>query len=215
MLRKSPIVDALFPGVRGSILGATLLRPEKEWYLSELAGFLEMRPSSLQREVEALAMAGILEQRKDGRRVYLRPDPRSPVLSDLKSLFQKTSGTMHVLRDALDGSDERVRLAFLYGSMARSGEQTASDVDLLVIGGAGLSELAPHLRRAERTLGRPVNATVYSVGEFRRKARGQDHFLNSVLQSEKLFVKGNELELSRVVGQGRRKGPPDEQVGAR
>jgi predicted nucleotidyltransferase len=205
-MRKSPILDALFPGVRGSILAATLLRPDKEWYLSELASFLNLRPSSLQREVESLGKAGILEQRKDGGRVYLRPDARSPVLSDLRQLFEKTAGTTFVLRDALDELDGRIRIAFLYGSMARSAESSQSDIDLLVIGEAGLSDLAPHLRRAERLLARPVNVTVFSVAEFRRKARGRDHFLSRVLESDKVFVKGNALELEAIAREGRPEG---------
>ena len=201
-MRKSPIVDVLFPGVRGGILAATLLRPEKEWYLSELANFLDTRPSSLQREVETLSRAGILKQRKDGRRVYLRPDARSPVFSDLKSLFEKTAGMALVLQRALDEFDGRIGFAFVYGSMARSDEGSESDVDLLLAGEAGLSELVPALRQAERHLGRPVNATIFSIDEFRRKAQGQDHFLSEVLKAEKLFVKGNALELARVLGQG-------------
>src|SRR6266446_6711276 len=32
-MRKSPILDALFPEVRQEILAATLLSPEKSWYL--------------------------------------------------------------------------------------------------------------------------------------------------------------------------------------
>lgn len=201
-MRNSPILDALFPGVRGSVLAATFLEPEKEWYLSQLASSLEMQPSSLQREVEALSRAGILKQRKDGRRVYLSPDTQSPVFSELKGLFDKTSGVGPVLEKALHGLEARIRIAFLYGSMARSVESSESDVDLLVVGEAGLSELVPHLRRAERRLARPVNATVFSVREFRRKARSHDHFLSGVLQGEKIFVKGNELELEAITGEG-------------
>jgi predicted nucleotidyltransferase len=192
----------LFPGVRGGILAATLLRPDKEWYLSELASFLETRPSSLQREVEALGRVGILVQRKDGRRVYLRPDTRSPVFSDLKSLFEKTAGATLVLQRVLDEFDGCIRFAFLYGSMARSEEGSESDIDLLIAGEVGLSELVPSLRQAERHLGRPVNATVFSVDEFRRKAQGRDHFLSGVLKAEKVFMKGNALELATVIGQG-------------
>jgi len=201
-MRNSPILDALFSGVRGSVLAATFLRPEKEWYLSELASSLAMQPSSLQREVEALTRAGILKQRKDGRRVYLSPDVQSPVFSELKGLFDKTSGVADVLETALHELKARIRLAFVYGSMARSGESSESDVDLLIVGEVGLSDLVPHLREAERILGRPVNATVFSVMEFRRKARSHDHFLSEVLKEKKLFVKGNQLELAAITGKG-------------
>ena len=68
MRNHSPALDSLFSGTRQAVLAATLTRPDKWWYLSELAEFLHTRPSSLQRELSALAQSGILEQRRDGRR---------------------------------------------------------------------------------------------------------------------------------------------------
>src|ERR1035441_7509025 len=89
IMRRSPIIDALFPEIRGKILAATLTRPEKSWYLSELSTFLHTRPSSLQREVDALSKAGILEQWRDGRRLYFKADTNSPILSALQRLSHK------------------------------------------------------------------------------------------------------------------------------
>ena len=197
-MRKSPIVDALFPDIRGRILAATLQRPDKPWYLSELSIFLGTRPSSLQREVDALTKAGILEQWREGRRVYLKPDRKSPVFADLRQLFEKTTGLIPVLQQELASLEDRIRCAFLYGSTARSREVSDSDVDMMVIGTAGLSDLIPGLRRAERKLGRPVNATVYSTEEFQQKVRSRDHFLNAVLAGPKQFIKGSVDELAAV-----------------
>ncbi len=199
-MRRSPVIRALFPSVRGRILAATLMRPEKQWYLSELAAFLHTQPSSLQREVDALSKVGILEQCRDGRRVYLKPDIQSPVFPDLKSLFDKTTGLIPILQQELEYLGNKVQLAFLYGSMARSQEGSRSDVDLLVVGQVGLADLVPAVRNAEQSLGRPVNPTVFSAKEFSRKARTHDHFLTTVLEGEKQFVKGGESELEAITG---------------
>ena len=201
IMRRSPIIDALFPEIRGKILAATLTRPEKSWYLSELSTFLHTRPSSLQREVDALSKAGILEQTRDGRRVYLKPNALSPVFIDLKNLIAKTAGLVPVLKSALEELGDGIQVAFLYGSMARSEEVSESDVDLMVIGTVSLSEMVPALRRAEAILGRSVNPTVYSLEEFGRKARAHDHFLSTVLGGAKQFVKGNERELEEIIGE--------------
>jgi predicted nucleotidyltransferase len=205
-MRKSPILAALFPETRSRVLGAMLLRPEKDWYLTELAAFLHTQPSSLQREMDALSRAGILKQWRDGRRVYVKPDANSPVFSDLRSLFEKTVGIVSILQQELKSFGDRIPLAFLYGSIARSEERSESDVDLMVVGSVGLSELVPLLRRAERTLGRPINPTVFSSKEFARKLRSQDHFLSTVLQDAKLFVKGSEHELEGMAGRRRHPG---------
>jgi len=201
-MRKSPIVDALFPEIRGKILAATLTRPEKRWYLSELSAFLHTQPSSLQREIQSLSKAGILEQARDGRRVYIAPDTRSPVFLDLKGLFDKTAGLVPVLTQALEPFGDRIRVAFLYGSVARSQEGSESDIDLLIVGKVGLADLVPALRSAERTLGRPIAPSVFSAEEFARKACGGDHFVNTVLRGENRFVKGSENELAAIVGEG-------------
>jgi predicted nucleotidyltransferase len=203
-MRKLPILVALFPETRSKVLGAMLLRPEKSWYLTELAAFLHTQPSSLQREMDVLSRAGILKQWRDGRRVYVKPDTNSPVFPDLKSLFDKTMGIVPALQQELKSFDDRIPLAFVYGSIARSEESSESDIDLMVVGSVGLSELVPMLRRVERTMGRPLNPTVFSSKEFARKARAEDHFLSTVLQDAKLFVKGSEHELEAMAGRGRR-----------
>ena len=152
--------------------------------------------------MDALSKAGILEQTRDGRRVYLKPNALSPVFIDLKNLIAKTAGLVPVLKSALEELGDGIQVAFLYGSMARSEESSESDADLMVIGTVGLSEIVPALRRAEAILGRPVNPTVYSIEEFGRKARVHDHFLGTVLSGAKQFVKGSEHELETITGKG-------------
>src|SRR5258708_12470097 len=83
-MRKSPVLNALFPAVRQEILAATLLSPEKSWYLSELASHLGTSPSSLQRELDALTKSGVLDRKEDGRRTYYKPHPASPPFTELR-----------------------------------------------------------------------------------------------------------------------------------
>jgi predicted nucleotidyltransferase len=202
-MRTPAILVALFPETRARMLGTMLLRPEKKWYLTELATFLHTQPSSLQREMDALSKAGLLRQWRDGRRVYLKADTNSPVFQDLRGLFEKTMGIVPLLQQELIAFGDRISLAFLFGSVARSEEGPESDIDLMVVGSVGLSELVPMLRRAERTLGRPLNPTVFSSREFARKVRSEDHFLSTVLHDAKLFIKGSEHELEAMAGRGR------------
>src|ERR1700731_1940326 len=106
-MRIYPILDALFPDIRAKILAALLIHPERSWYLTELANHLGTKPSSLQREVDALSKAGILEQWRDGRRAYFKADTSSPIFPDLRALFEKTAGLVPILRQELDSLGER------------------------------------------------------------------------------------------------------------
>jgi len=197
-MRISKLLAALFPEVRIRILAATILRPEKSWFLTELATFLNTSPSSLQREVESLSEAGILRQWRDGRRLYIAAERDCPIFSDLAHLLEKTAGLIPFMRQEFEPFKKKIQLAFVYGSIAQSLERPDSDIDLMIVGKLGLSDLVPTLRSAEERLGRPVNATIYSIEEFRRKLKTHDHFLTSVLKGNKLFIKGDEHELAAV-----------------
>jgi len=199
-MRKNALaLDSLFPTVRQGVLGATLTRPEKWWYLSELAEFLHTRPSSLQRELRSLEQSGILQQRNDGRRTYFKAETQSPIFRELRSIFEKTVGLIPTLRAALQPFAGKIVCAFVHGSIARREERATSDVDLMVIGSVGLAEFAPSLRKAEKRLGREINLTNYSVDEFRKKVDGRDHFLTTVLKGNMQFVKGERRDLDAVV----------------
>jgi hypothetical protein len=50
MRKMSPILSQLFTATMQGVLAATVLRPDREWYLSDLAAHLRLGPSSLQGE---------------------------------------------------------------------------------------------------------------------------------------------------------------------
>jgi predicted nucleotidyltransferase len=195
-MRTNGILDALFPTIRAGVLSATLLQPEHWWFMTELARHLNTTPSSLQRELESLVSVGLLLRRQDGRRTYLKANADSPLFRDLRGLLDKTSGIVPTLKSALTRFDERIELAFLYGSIARGEEHSASDVDLAIVGTLKQIDLLPALRKLEARFGREVNATLFSPEEFRRKLAAEDHFLHSVLKGKTIPLKGtlNELE---------------------
>jgi len=199
-MRKFSPIDPLINKTTQALLAATVLRPDRSWYLSDLAKHLQRQPSSLQQPLASLVSAGVLTRRKDGNRVYFQADPDCPFLGELQGLLAKTVGLVDVVREALAPLEARVRVAFIYGSVANSSEHSSSDVDLLAIGDVGLADMSPHLDLAEQRLGRPVNANVYSPEDFARKLAEKNHFLTSVLKKSRLFVIGKSHDLERLAG---------------
>lgn len=190
-MRKKRPIDALFPKARRDILAATYGQPERWWYLSELAQQFNTTPSSLQRELQSLVSSGILRQRRDCRRIYFQAESASPIFGELKGIILKTLGVEEALKETLAKFSDKVACAFLYGSVARRQEHILSDVDLMIIGSAGLSELSPSLRALEKKFGREINPTCYSPKEFRKKVEAENHFVMGVLKGEKTFLKGD------------------------
>ena len=197
MHQASPL-DALLPKTRQGILAAMLVRPEKTWYVAELARRMGVPSSSLQRELKDLTAAGILKTHKQGRMVYYQANTASPVFPDLRGLLLKTAGLVDVLAGALRPLAGKLRLAFVYGSIASGQERTDSDIDLMVIGGVVPADLALPLRRAREVLGREINPTLYSSAEFDKKRGTKDHFLTRVLAEPRLVLLGNGDQLGKA-----------------
>jgi DNA-binding transcriptional ArsR family regulator len=197
-MRNVKTLDALLPKTRQGILAAMLIQPDKSWYVSELARRMGVPSSSLQRELQDLTMAGILKTHRQGRMAYYQANADSPVFPDLRGLLLKTAGFVDILADRLKPLSAKIKIAFVYGSVASNSEKSDSDIDLMLIGSVLPSDLALPLRKARELLGREINPTVYSLAEFQRKQSSKDHFLTAVLDKPKLFVVGSYDELAKI-----------------
>lgn len=199
-MRITSPVNSLFPPVRQEILAATYGQPERWWFLSELASFVGKTPSSLQRELKALSASGILRTKRDGNRLYFQAETNSPIFEPLRELVEQTLGVKDGLKEAIQPLINKINLAFIYGSVPRNEDKVLSDVDLIVVGRIGLSDLSKVLRPLETRFGREFNATCYSSEEFEKKILGGNHFLNSILKKEKTFLIGDANGLDRLAG---------------
>ena len=194
------MAEALFGKGQRVILGQLFSRPERRFYVRELARAADTTPSVIQRDLAALAGAGILTRETEGRQVYYRANPRCPIFEELKGIAVKTFGVADVLRAMLEPHRAAIQLAFIYGSVASGAPTGASDVDLMIVGGIDTAAIARGLLEAERRLGRPVNPTVYSEAEFRKTLAARQPFLTAVLARPMLFVIGDANELERLQG---------------
>jgi len=200
MRKSSPLLSSLFGSAIRGVLGAMVMRPAKEWYLSDLASYLGVGPSSLQRTLRKLCRGGKLVRRRDGNRVYYRTDPACPILPELSGILTKTIGLAEPLRAALAPLAGKIRLAFIHGSIAEARERSESDIDLIIVGDVSNSEVALALRPVQDRLGRQINLTRYTEREFVAKVSSGHHFLTSVLKKQRILLIGGENELAQIVG---------------
>jgi len=182
------------------LLTTLLTRPETAFYQKELADGAGTGLYAVQRELARLEKAGLVVRTPRGNRVYYRANRSHPAFEDLKRVILKTMGLGEALRAALAPLADRVRVAFIYGSLARGEETAGSDIDLLLVGDLTLREASAVLGPAGRDLGREFNATVYPPEEFRTKAREGHHFISAVLKGEKIYLIGDEIALKGLAG---------------
>lgn len=190
------LLEVIFPQVRAEVLRLLFAEEGRELHLRELTRQCGLSLGTLQTEVEKLRAADLLLARRDGNRLYFRANAAHPLFTDLRQLVLKTAGLREVLADALRDVSG-IELAFVFGSLASGDGKAGSDVDLMVIGDAGLRALAPRLRPVAERLGREINPVTLTAAKFIRD-RTKKPFLRDVLAKEKLFIKGNTDELARL-----------------
>lgn len=190
------LVDIVSSRVKAELLRLLFGLRQPELHLRELVRQSSLSLGTVQQELRRLTRVGLVIARKDGNRVYYRANPDHPVHRELCALVLKTDGLAGVLQPALDIPE--VNLAFVFGSVARGDAGAASDVDLMVIGAVGLRRLVTLLSGVADRLGREINLHVMTPQEFTERKKQREHFVASVLDSPKLFVKGTEHELGTM-----------------
>ncbi len=177
----------LFGQSRRSILALLYGHADEQFYLREIARRAGTGIGATQRELGQLTDAGLLHRLRRGNQVYYRANRENPIFEELKSILAKTSGIRDTLQEGLARLADRVKLAFVYGSIARGEEKASSDVDLMVVGNVSFQDVVAALSEIERKLGREVNPTVFGPREFREKLAAKNHFLSSVAKEKKLW----------------------------
>ena len=167
-----------------------------ELHIREIQRRSGLTDGTIRQELRKLARLDLVCSRRDSNRVYYRANAESPLFPEIRGLVIKTVGLADVLREVL--RDERIRIAFVFGSIARGEEKAYSDVDLMVIGTIRLRPLSGLLSGVSQRIGREVNPHVLSMMEFKRRKHEKEHFLMHVMESPKIFVIGNPDELDAM-----------------
>jgi uncharacterized protein len=200
MSTHNGLADLLFGRTRGAIMALLYGHADQSFYTRQIAREVEASVGAVQRELENLSKVGLIIRSSMGSQVFYQANRDAPIFREMQTLVNKTVGIFSVLRSALHPLANRVSVAFVYGSLAREEETAKSDVDLMVVGKATLNEILSRLSTVEKSIGRPINPTVYSVAEFKSKLANGNHFLTAVIKGQKAFLLGDEDELRKMGG---------------
>ena len=138
---------------RQAILSLLYGHTDESYYLRQIVRTTGFGLGPIERELKQIEETGIIRRSDSGHQVYYQADPDSPIFKELKSLITKTIGVADTLRNALAPLEDRISLAFIYGSIARGEEKRQSDIDLLIAGSISFSEVVKALRNAQEKLG--------------------------------------------------------------
>jgi len=191
------LAEILSSKIRAEIFRLLFGTIAEELHMREIERRTGYAIGTIQTELKKLLRLNLVKKRRDGNRLYYRANKEHPIYSDIRSLVLKTIGLVDIIRHTLK-QDPTIRIAFVFGSIARHEESAGSDVDLMVIGKLGLRKLTGMLTGVSEQIGREINPHVLTVDEFIKRKANREHFLAQVLKAPKIFIIGNVNDLEAV-----------------
>jgi predicted nucleotidyltransferase len=183
--------------LRNKILLHFFTNPDDEKYLREIAIILGEDPGNLSKEMSKLEKEGIFLSADRGKQKYFSLNKKYPLFEELKSIIFKTigiQGSLYKIVNEVVG----IIFAFIYGSFAKNEESALSDIDLCLIIDIGYFNeniFIEKINDLENRISREINYIYYSEKEWYRMVKEKDSFILSILDNQKIMLKGEESEL--------------------
>jgi predicted nucleotidyltransferase len=195
-LALTGVAGALFTPVQQRVLGLLFGQPQRKYQGNELIRLAGSGTGAVHRMMTRLAEVGLVTVERVGNQKHYQANRKSPIFNELHGLMAKTAGLAIPLEEALAPLAKNIEAAFVYGSIAKGKDRAKSDVDLMVISSKlEYAKLFEALQNAEAKLARPVNPTLMTPEEWRRKRAERESFAARVAAQPKIFVIGSEDEL--------------------
>lgn len=196
MKKVTNLSNALFSNVQQRVLALIFGHPERSFYTSEIVRSVHSGTGAVERELARLEQSGLVSVSRIGNQKHHQANRESPIFEELRGIVLKTVGLTDPLRQSLAQYADKIKAAFVYGSVAKRTDTARSDIDLMVIGdNLTYTDLYEGLLKAEQVLRRPVNPTFMSFDEWRRKLSAKDSFIAKINAQPKLFIFGTEADL--------------------
>ncbi len=192
----SILAEILSSRVRAEIFRLLFSGNGNELHVREIWRRSGFNDRGIRQELEKLERRELVKKRKSGNRLYYRANPEHPLYQEIHNLVLKTSGLVDVFKEAL--IDKRIKVAFVFGSIAEGEERAGSDVDMMIIASLGTRELSGMLSGVTDKIGREINPHIFDEKEFRKRIQDKDHFVTRVMESPKIFIIGDENDLGSM-----------------
>jgi predicted nucleotidyltransferase len=178
------------------VLALIFGHPQRSFYTSEIVRNVHSGRGAVERELARLEQTGLVSIEHIGNQKHYRANHESLIFNELHGIVLKTVGLTEPLRQSLAPYSEKIKAAFVYGSIAKGIDTARSDIDLMVIGDdLTYAELFAGLQKVEATLQRSVNLTFLSFDDLCRKLATKDSVIAKIATQPKLFIFGSETDL--------------------
>lgn len=193
---RANLSDALFTQTQQRVLGSLFGQAGRSFTVSDLIHSTGAGSGAVQRELARLSGSGLLSVQRVGNQKRYRANPDCPIHDELVAIVRKTFGLAVPLREALAPLAGQVQIAFVYGSVAKGRDTSASDIDLMVVSDTlGYADVMAALHPVIEDLGRAVQPTIYTRQALEGRVADGNAFVAKVLAQPKLWIVGGENDL--------------------
>jgi predicted nucleotidyltransferase len=190
MQYNSTAMISLRSNLRRRLLTFFYVNRSARAYVRQLAAALGADSTNVSRELARLEREGFLRAETEGRQLYYTINRDYPYLKPVFALLQGSVGIEPTLKHALQAVPG-IESAWLYGSLAKNEADSASDIDLLLVGQPDQARLASEIRKAEQALRREINYTILTLRELKRRLRMRDAFLADIWNGKRIALIGH------------------------
>ncbi len=134
---------------------------------------------------------------KNNLRTLYRLDKNNPWIAPLRMLLECAIGGLDLIKDKVRET-QGINVSFIFGSMATSDQKPYSDIDLMVIGIHDQLQLDDEIAILEKRIRREIQVISYTPGEWREGYQKKAHFVVSLMEAPKIFLKGDNQELMDI-----------------
>lgn len=190
--------NVLFPKTMQRVLAVLFANPDRSFYTNEILRLVGSGTGAVQRELKRLAESGLLNVTQIGNQKHYQANRDAPVFEELRGIVIKTFGVADQIRMALLPLVNKVNVAFIYGSVAKGTDHVKSDIDLMLI-----SDELTHpdvislLMPVEEKIARVINASIYTMAQWKKRLEEGNTFAKRVQQQAKIFLIGTENDLGQ------------------
>jgi predicted nucleotidyltransferase len=203
------MLDAvLFGKTRAALLRELYVNPDRRIPFNALVRRIKSGPGAVSRELATLIGAGLIAEEREGNQRFLCARSAAPLFPELRALITKASGAPSLIREALQGLENAIDVAIIFGSVANGTEHADSDLDLFVAGTAGYSIITQRIHSIEERMGRRVQLLYFDVSSATDRVSLQRASTRAMLSGPKVFVVGDEVRLEALLNTS---GVPDGQ----
>ncbi|MFH1634433.1 MAG: nucleotidyltransferase domain-containing protein [Chloroflexota bacterium] len=193
-MTKTMLTRLFTSRVRVRLLTLFLTHPTEEFYIRQISRLTAQTYNNVRKELQNLAQLGLIIGERRANAIHYRVNVEHFLFPELKRIILKTEAVGDKLRQTFSAVGG-VRVAFIYGSVAKGSEVASSDIDLMVIGNVELDVLDRSIDSIEEEIGRTVNYTLFGSDEWRGRVAQGNSFIMDILTHERIFLIGDQSDL--------------------